>query len=102
MSKQSNQNLFARFFAVIILSHILKLGAKSFTQILRFLAQGLPFAFAMFVHVSERELFFHQVVANLPQNASELLRFLKTFFQKAGFWIKIDKFFFFWKKNEQC
>ena len=31
-----------------------------------FLTRCLPIAFTMFVHVSERENFFHQIVEDLP------------------------------------
>ena len=52
--------------------------AKSSTQMVRFFTRCLSIAFTMFVHVSELE-FFHQIVANLPQNAIEIVRFIKTF-----------------------
>ena len=60
----------------------------------------LPLVFTflpMFVHVSERENFFQQLVANLPLNATALVRFLETFeilafFEKKGFFTKLDFF----------
>ena len=55
-----------------------------------FFTRCLPIAFTMFVHVYEREYFFHEIVANLPLNATEIVRFLRTF--KVRF-LQIDGFF---------
>ena len=39
----------------------------------------------MVVHLSDRENFFHQIVANLPPNATGIVRFLKTFSKTLKF-----------------
>ena len=56
---------------LIIFRHSFNIGGKSFTQRERILNSILPIAFT-FVHV------FHQIVAHLPQKATELVRFLIT------------------------
>ena len=58
----------------------------------RFFTRCLSIAFTMFVHVSERENFFHQILANLRQNATGIVGFLKTF-RIWGFFGKILNFF---------
>ena len=42
----------------------------------------------MFVHVSERETFCHQILANLPWKPTEIVRFLKML--KVCFFLKKD------------
>ena len=45
-----------------------------------------------YVHTTEREYTFDQIVVNLPQNAPEIVIFLKTF-EIWVFFEKIDGFF---------
>ena len=68
-------------------ANFIKYGRKIFHSNGAFFSRCLPTAFSMFVHVSEHE-FFWQLAATLPSNATEKLRFLKTF-----------KFRFFWKNR---
>ena len=81
---------------------------------MRFFTRCLPIAVTlpMFVYASERENFLHRNVANLPQNATEVVRFLKMF--KIWVFFEIStcgKFFLenvvppflrlFWQKSEK-
>ena len=63
----------------------------------------LPVAFTVFVHVSEREIFC-QIVENLPYNATEITRFLKTFkiwvFKKKTRWVFRKKTWFSFKNSK--
>ena len=69
-------------------------GAKSSSQMgASFFNRCLPIAFTMFVHVSDREFFFHEILANLPYNRTEIVGYLKTFKMKFFFLKKMDGFF---------
>ena len=47
------------------------------TQMVRFFTRHLPVAFAMFVHVSQRENFLPLNCGNFAVNATEILKFLR-------------------------
>ena len=84
---------FIQSIFVIIFRHVYNMGGKSSAPMERFFYTILSIALT-FVHV------FHQIVALLPQNATEIVRFLKTlkiwvFFskKKIGFFSKKIEFF---------
>ena len=65
---------------IIILRHIETWKAKSSSQIGAFFTRCLPIELALkrcwlVLNVN----FFHQIFGNLPYNATEILKFLKTF-----------------------
>ena len=66
------------------------MGGKSSTQHERFLTRCLQIDNVR--HFPNSKIFHKQITAKLPQNATEIIRFLKTY-EILGFFEKVDEFF---------
>ena len=66
------------------------MGGKSSTQHERFLTRCLQIDNVR--HFPNSKIFHQQITAKLPQNATEIVRFLKTY-EILGFFEKVDEFF---------
>ena len=80
-------------YSLITFHHSSNMGGKSSTQRERFLRLLDNWYCAMWkcpmFDVSDREFFIHQIAANLPQNATEMINFHKTYeIRKIRFFLR--------------